>query len=108
MSEEGCTPVEVPAVLLLPNKDLAVRCLEVVRSHLTSIIPGNMTYRVQVIALCHHHPANRYPAFGIFGAKTWEEVVDAETRINAWVASRGLPWLIEQSATVEAPTWDSL
>ena len=105
---EGCTPLEVPAVLHLGDYDLAVRCLEVVRSHLPAILPAGARYRVQVIPLCHHHPANCYPAFGVFGAERWAEVEDADARINAWVAGRGLAWLVAESRSVTAPSWDSL
>lgn len=108
MSDEGCTPLEVPAVLRLPDDDLAVRCLEVIRTHMPSILPPGITYRVEVIRLCHHHPENSYPALGVFGAERWEDVLDAEERINNWVNDRGLDWLIAQSGCVVAPSWDRL
>jgi hypothetical protein len=105
---EGHTPLEVLAVLELRDYDLAVRCLEVVRSHLPSILPTGARYRVEPIALCHHQPDNIYPAFGVFGQHTWVEFEDAEARINAWVAERGLGWLVAESASVVAPYWASL
>ena len=105
---EGCTPLEVLSVLELRDYDLAVRCLEVVRSHLPSILPTGVQYRVEPIALCHHHPDNVYPAFGVFGPHTWAELEDAETRINAWIAKRGLGWLVAESASIAAPSWASL
>jgi hypothetical protein len=108
MDSEGCTTLEVPGVLQLRDYDLAVRCLEVIRTHLPVILPPGVRYRIDVIALCHHHPANIYPAFGVFGTERWEDVWDAERRINAWVADRGLEWLVAESATVTAPTWASL
>ncbi len=97
MNGEGCTPLEVLAVTELKDYDLAVRCLEVIRSYLPSILPEGVRYRVEVVPLCHHHPSNCYPALGVFGAERWEEVVEADTRINAWVADRGLDWLVAQS-----------
>src|SRR4051812_30362490 len=100
---EGCTPLEGLAVLELRDYDLAVRCLEVVRSHLPSILSNGSRYRVELITLCHHHPDNVYPAFGVFGPHTWAEFEDAEARINAWVAERGLGWLVAESASVAAP-----
>ena len=105
---EGCTPLEVLAVLDIRGYDLAVRCLEVVRSHLPSILPAGARYCVEPIALCHHHPDNVYPAFGVFGPHTWAEFKDAEARITAWVAERGLDWLVAESAGIEAPSWASL
>ncbi len=105
---EGCTPLEVIAILQLRNYEVAVRCLEVVRSHLPSILPAVARYRVELIALCHHHPDNTYPAFGVFGPHTWAEFEDAEARINAWVADRGLGWLVAESACVASPSWASL
>jgi hypothetical protein len=108
MSDEGCTPLDVPAVLQIRDYDLAVRCLEVIRSHLPSILPTGIAYRVEVIPHGHHHPTNCYPAFGVFGAERFEEVVDAEERINAWVADRGLDWLVAESDGIAAPSWDGL
>ena len=105
---EGCTPLEVLAVLELRDYDLAVRCLEGVRSHLPSILPAGARYRVEAIPLCHHHPDNVYPAFGVLGPHTWAEFVAAEARISAWVAERGLDWLVAESAGVAAPSWASL
>jgi hypothetical protein len=105
---EGCTPLEVLAVLELRDYDLAVRCLEVVRSHLPSILPAGFRHRVEVIPLCGHHPANCYPAFGVFGQGQGAEIWDAEARINAWVAERGLDWLVSESAHRAAPSWASL
>jgi|SRR5579883_1729992 len=105
---EGCTPLEVPAVLQLHDYDLAVRCLEVVRSHLGAILPEGIRYRAEVIPLCHHRPDNCYPAFGVFGAGRWEEIEDAEARINAWVAGRGVDWLVAQCGAVAAPSWATL
>ncbi|MGL4465452.1 MAG: hypothetical protein ACRDD1_00385 [Planctomycetia bacterium] len=105
---EGCTPLEVPPVLELRDYDLAVRCLEVVRSHISVILPAGVQYRVEAIALCHHHPDNVYPAFGVFGAEQMADVEDAETRINVWVAERGLEWLVAESQAVTAPSWASL
>jgi hypothetical protein len=108
MDGESCTPLEVPAVLQLRDHDLAVGCLEVIRLHLRSILPEGVWSRVEVIPLCHHHPSNCYPALGVFGAEAWAEVVDADSRINAWVSSRGLDWLVTQSGALVAPSWDSL
>ena len=105
---EGHTPLEVLAVLELRDDDLAVRCLEVVRSHLPAILPAGVGYRVELIALCHHHPDNVYPAFGLFGPHTWAEYEDAEARVNAWVAERGLGWLVAEAASVAAPSWASI
>jgi hypothetical protein len=105
---EGCTPLEVLPVLELRDRDLAVRCLEVIRSHLPSILPAGVRYRVELIALCHHHPDNVYPAFGVFGPHTWAEFEAAEARITAWVAERGLDWLVAESAAVAAPSWANL
>jgi hypothetical protein len=98
----------VLAVLELRDYELAVRCLEEVRSHLPSILPAGAQYRVELIALCHHHPDNVYPAFGLFGPHTWAEFEDAEARITAWVAERGIDWLVAESAAVTAPSWASL
>lgn len=105
---EGCTPLEVIAVLELHDHELAVRCLEVVRSHLPSILPAGFRHRVEVIPLCHHHSANCYPAFGVYGPEQGAEVWDAETRINAWITERGLDWLVSQSVAVVAPSWVDL
>ncbi len=105
---EGCTPLEVLAVLELRDHDLAVRCLEVVRAHLPAILPAGARYRVEPIALCHHHPDNVYPALGVFGPHTWAEFEDAEARITAWVAERGLDWLVAEGAGVAAQSWASL
>lgn len=108
MREKGCTPLEVHAVLELRDNDLAVRCLTLLQSYLPSILPVGSPCQVELIALCHHHLDNIYPAFGMFSPHTWEECVDAEKRINAWVAERGISWLVAESEKVEAPTWDSL
>lgn len=108
MDEGECTPLEVPAVLRLPDHDLAVRCLKVVRSCLPSILPAGVSYRVEVIPVCHHHPSNCYPALGVFGAERWEEVEDARRRVNEWVARRGLEGLVAEAGHVAAPSWDAL
>ena len=108
MSAEGHTPLEVLAVLELGDYDLAVRCLEVVRRHLPTILPAGVTYRVEVIALCHHHPDNVYPALGVFGLHTWAEFEDVDARINAWVAERGLEWLVGQTSGITAQSWANL
>lgn len=108
MGSEGCTPIEVGEVLKLRDYDLAVRCLEVIRSHLPSILPEGFRHRVEVIPLCHHHPSNCYPAFGVFGDGQSAEVDVADSRINAWAAARGLDWLIAESKSVAAPSWDSI
>lgn len=105
---EGCTPLQVLTVLELRDQDLAVRCLAVVQSHLPSILPAGVRYRVELIALCHHHPDNVYPALGVFGPHTWAEFEAAEARITAWVAERGLDCLVAESAAVAAPSWASL
>jgi hypothetical protein len=105
---DGCTPLEVPAVLELRDYDLVVRCLEAVRSHLPAFLPAGARFRVELIALCHHHPDNAYPALGVFGPHTWAEFGAAEARINAWVAERGPDWLIAESAGIAAPSWAGL
>lgn len=108
MDGEGCTPIEVYEVLKLLDYDLAVRCLEVIRSHLPSILSEGFGHRVEVIPLCHHHPSNCYPALGVFGDRQGAEVGAADSRINAWAAAQGLDWLIAESRSVEAPSWDHI
>ena len=92
------------AVLELRDYDLAVRCLEVVRSHLAAILPADVQYRVEVIPLCHRH-RQLLPSLGVFGAMTWAEVANADVRINDWVADRGLAWLVAESVAIAAPSW---
>ncbi len=105
---EGCTPIEVIALLKLSDFDLVVRCLEVVRSHLPSILPVDLQLRVEVIALCHHHPTNIYPAFGVFGAESMKQVDGIDARIRAWVEKQGIDWLIVKSRDITVPTWAAL
>ncbi|VTR99308.1 hypothetical protein [Tuwongella immobilis] len=102
---EGCTPLEVLSVLELRDHDLAARCLEVIRLHVAEILPVGTRYRVEVIQVCHHHPQNVYPALGLFGPHTMAEFREAEQRIAAWVAERGLDWLVAASAGVTTPPW---
>ncbi|QJW96987.1 hypothetical protein FTUN_4547 [Frigoriglobus tundricola] len=108
MDSEGCTPLEVLEVLKLRDYNLAVRCLEVIRSLLLSIQPDGFRHRIEVIPLCHHHAANCYPAFGVFGAGQGAEVDAADARINAWAAERGLDWLVAESRSVAAPSWTDI
>jgi hypothetical protein len=105
---EGCTPLEVHEVLKLRDFDVVVRCLEVVRLNLPSILPAGARYRVEVMPMCHHHSDNCYPVFGVFGPHTWAEFELAETLINDWVTERGMDWLVTESEGVAAPSWGQL
>jgi len=106
MSSEGCTPIEVPALLQLNDLDLVFRCHEVVLTFLPSILPPGVRFRVETIPFCHHHPSNCYPAFGIFRAESWDQVEDTKARIDAWIAAQGIDWLIAKSSEITAPTWE--
>lgn len=104
---EGCTPIEVQRVIDLNDHDLAARCLEVVRLHLTTILPQSLHWRTRVIACCHHHPENVYPVIGIFGATDfdWNSVTRS---IDAWIEARSIDWLIAESRKISAPTWAAI
>ncbi|QVL32232.1 hypothetical protein KIH39_25930 [Telmatocola sphagniphila] len=106
--KEGCTPLEVLAILSLNDYDLAVRCLEVVKLKLHSILPANIGYRIELIPLCHHQPDNYYPALGVFGPHSLKDAEMADRLINAWVDQQGIDWLIAQTTSLECPTWESL
>ena len=110
MSKQGHTPVEVLSLLEFQNYDLVVRCLELVRLHIRDFAPQCNAWDVRVIALCHHHPDNIYPAFGVFdaGDADFEEVESFGQQANEWVQKQPFGWLLEASAAVEATLWDTL
>ena len=109
MSRQGCTPFEVASVLRLhPDYDLAVRCLEYIRVNFGAVVPGYDHLPVALVALCHHHPANIYPALAVMGTPsdvTPEEIESFGPRIDAWIAAETLPVVIARAREVKAPTW---
>lgn len=108
MSQEGHAPLEVLNLLFYEDYDLTVRCLELIRLNLFTEHPNEETYRVKIIALCHHHPDNIYPAFGVFGITTEKEFEEVESKINTWITERGVDWIILESQKLEAPTWEQI
>jgi hypothetical protein len=108
MSAEGCTPYEVALVLKSGDYNAAIRCLELIRLRLEEILPEGGRIRCELIALCHHHPANIYPALGFFGEDQPTDIFDTHTRINAWVEAQGLERLLVESQHLPTPTWQQL
>lgn len=110
MSSRGCTPVEIPSLLGFRDYDFVVRCLELLRHHIPAFAPECATWEIKVIALCHHHPANRYPAVGVFdcGEADWEMIERFGNAANEWVSSQSLGWLLDASKSVAAASWQEL
>ena len=110
MSKQSCTPIEVLSLLELRNYDLVGRCLELIRLHIQDFAPQCSAWDVRVIALCHHHPDNIYPAFGVFGAESmdFDEVESFGQQADAWVRKQPFGWLLEASAGIDAVSWDTL
>ena len=75
------------------------------------IIPERARLDVRLLALCHHHPNNIYPALAIVGSEAvypdleYEEMERFTERIDAWVEERTLPVVIAEAQSVNAPTW---
>ena len=110
MSNRGHTPVEVLSLLEFRDFDLVVRCLELVLLHIADFAPECQSWEIEVIALCHHHPDNVYPALGVFdaGNAEFEEIERLDQRADAWVRERAFGWLLDASAKVEAVSWKAL
>lgn len=100
----GCTPVDVPSFTALRDHDLEVRCLEVVRLHLPEIAPYAAGWSIEIFALCHHHPLNRYPALAVYDGDE-RSLDDLRERIEHWIAQKTLEAVIAMSARVSAPSW---
>lgn len=110
MSHRGCTPVEIPSLLGFRDYDFVVRCLELLRHHIPAFAPECASWEIKVIAVCHHDPANRYPALGIFdcGEADWETIKRFGNAADQWVRSQSLGWLIDASQSVTAASWQEL
>ncbi len=110
MSKQGCTPVEVLSLLEFRNYDLVVRCLKLVHQHVKDFAPECCSWDVRVIAFCHHHPNNVYPAFGVYdaGDADYKKIESFGLKADEWVRKQPFGWLLESSAKLEAISWSEL
>ncbi|WP_035612086.1 hypothetical protein [Haloferula sp. BvORR071] len=104
MNNQGCTPVEIPSLLGFRDCDFVVRCLELLLRNIPTFAPESETWEFKVIALCHHHPANIYPALGVLDCAGADLVAIDKFGKSAdeWVRSRPLGWLIDASKDIPA------
>lgn len=110
MSDRGCTPVEVISLLEFRDYDLVVRCLELVLLHIADFAPECQSWQIEVIALCHHHPDNIYPALAIYdaGAANFDDIEHFGRRADEWVRKQSVGWLLASSTKVNATRWSVL
>jgi hypothetical protein len=110
MKEQGCIPIEVPSLIEFRDYDLVVRCLELVRKHVSDFAPECQSWDIRIIALCHHHPSNIYPALGVYdaGTATYEDIMRFGERADDWVMKQPLGWLLNESAKVDVVPWNVL
>lgn len=110
MSIRGGTPIEVISLLHFRDYDLVVRCLELVRLHVADFAPECQSWEIQVIALCHHHPNNIYPALAIYdsGAATFDDIERFRQKVDEWARKQPLGWLLDASARVDVTKWNVL
>ena len=110
MKNRGCTPVEVSSLLEFCDYDLVVRCLELVRLHVPDFAPECQSWKIEVMALCHHHPDNLYPALAVYnaGAADFDDIESFGRKANDWVRRQPLGWLLDASAKVGATRWKIL
>jgi hypothetical protein len=109
MSNRGCTPVEVASLLELRDYDLVVRCLELVRLHVPDFAPECRSWEIKVIAHCHHHPDNIYPALAVYsGPADFDTIERFGQKANEWARKQSLGWLLDASAKVSATRWNVL
>jgi len=105
----SCTPVEIPSLLEMRDYDLVVRCLELVLLHIADFAPECQSWDIKVIALCHHHPNNIYPALAVYtGATDFEAIERFGKKADEWVRKQSLGWLLVASAKVSATKWNVL
>jgi len=110
MSIRGCTPLEVTSLLEFRDYDLVVRCLELVRLHVEDFAPECRSWDIDVIALCHHHPDNIYPALAVYNAGTADfgDIESFGRRADEWARKQSLGWFLDASAKVSATRWNVL
>ena len=109
MSNRGCTPVEVNSLLEFRDYDLVVRCLELVRLHAVDFAPECKSWEIEVIALCHHHPNNIYPALAVYSSGTDFDTIERfGEKADEWVRKQSFGWLLDSSAKVNAKRWSVL
>jgi len=110
MNNRGCAPVEVVSLLEFRDYDLVVRCLELIRMHVRDFAPECQAWEIEVIALCHHHPENIYPAFAVYdaGLADFDDIENFGRRADEWVRKQSLGWLLDASAKIDATEWKIL
>jgi len=110
MSNRGHTPVEIVSLLEFRDYNLVVRCLELVRLHVADFAPECQSWKIQVIALCHHHPDNIYPALAVYdaGAADFKDTESFGRRADDWVRKQPFGWFLDASAKVDATAWKVL
>ncbi len=102
--------MEISSLLAFRDYDLVVRCLELVRRHIADFAPECQSWDVRVMALCHHHPDNSYPALAVHdtGCTALEAIEHLGQRADDWARSQPLGWFLEAGTAIEAIKWDAL
>jgi hypothetical protein len=110
MRNRGHTPVEVTSLLEFRDYDLVVRCLELVLLHVSDFAPECRSWNIEVIALCHHHPDNIYPALAVYDASAanFDDIECFGRRADEWARKQSFGWLLDASAKVNATRWNIL
>lgn len=102
---------------LFPSMDLNIRCMEVVRLALPSIIKeGNSTLEYDLF-LIHgpYTPEDSKPAYPVFGMYCADEealasvaALDLENRVNTWINQLGLTELLQRASFIDYVDWKIL
>lgn len=102
--------MDVVSVLEFRDFDFVVRCLELVRRHVADFAPECQTWEIEVIAHCHHHPDNVYPAFAVYnaGGAGFDHIESFGRKADEWVRKQPLGWLLDESAKISVTRWNVL